>query len=224
MSDPSTSNLSGSGELITLADALRALPLAAPPEGAWSQLASSLAQSAAVASKRPVAPARRYRRFALPAALAAAIVAAVIAMLSPHVPHATKEIAQVEPAATKARPDASSVHNATNDANATNPELLTDAQNRSHVLERWLRDTGKDSAAQSAQDIAASAEIEDMIGIVDMQLADQPEDNAALPLWRRRVALLEDLATLRYGANLHQFKTGLLASETSDARHATWNN
>lgn len=223
MSDPSTSKLSGPGELIALPDALRALPLAAPPEGAWAQLATSLAQSARV-PKRPIAPARRYRRQLLPAALAAAVVAAVIAMLAPHVPHATTETAQVEPAATKTDSDASSVHNAANDANTTNSESLAAAQNRSHVLERWLRDTGNESAPQSAQDIAASAEIEDMIGIVDMQLADQSEDNASLPLWRRRVALLEDLATLRYGANLHQFKTGLLASETSDARHATWNN
>ena len=97
-------------------------------------------------------------------------------------------------------------------------------QSRSHALEHWLRETGGDSAPQSAQDLAASAEIEDMIGMVDVQLADQSEDDASLPLWRRRVALLEDLTTLRYGANLNHFKAGLLASETTDARHATWNN
>ena len=230
MSDPKTSRFSGPGELIALPDALRALPLAAPPEGAWSQLAASLAQSSLPA--RTADPRRPYRRFVLPAALAAAVVAAFVTTLALRMPAANgplgpsdaSGVLASQPAATVPAAGASSVHNVANDANGTNPQNLAAMQSRSHALERWLRETGKDSAPQSAQDLAASAELEDMIGIVDVQLADQSEDDASLPLWRRRIALLEDLATLRYGANLNQFKTGLLAVETNDARHATWNN
>jgi hypothetical protein len=222
MSDPNTA-LSESGKLIPLPEALRALPLAVPPEGGWSLLAASLAKSAPV---RGIAAGRRRRRYVLPVALAAAIVAGFIATLSLRLPRRTDATANVAASApaTKLPDAASSVHNVAKDANASDEEGLAAAQTRSHALERWLRDTGKDSTPQSAPDVAASAEIEDMIGIVDMQLADQPDGSASLPLWHRRVALLEDLATLRYGANLDQFDKALLASETGALRRATWNN
>jgi hypothetical protein len=208
--------------LIPLPDALRALPLATPPAGGWAQLAASLAQSQPVRATVH----SRSRRYALPVALAAAVVATFVTTLALRAPHAANEPARVAgtAAATKGDARASSVHNVANETNAHDPESLAAMQSRSHALEHWLRETGGDSAPQSAQDLAASAEIEDMIGMVDVQLADQSEDDASLPLWRRRVALLEDLATLRYGANMDHFKAGLLASETTDARHATWNN
>ncbi len=209
--------------MIPLPDALRALPLATPPAGGWGQLAASLAQSQPVPATVRSRPRRRY---VLPAALAAAVVAAFVTTLALRAPHAANEPARVAgtAAATKADAHASFVHNVANETNAHDPESLAAMQSRSHALEHWLRETGGDSAPQSAQDLAASAEIEDMIGMVDVQLADQSEDDVSLPLWRRRVALLEDLATLRYGANMDHFKAGLLASETTDARHATWNN
>lgn len=229
MSDSIQSSLPGAGELnarapMPLAEALRALPLAAPPESAWPRLAASLAQQ--VAHPRGANAARARRRYLLPAALAAAVAAAFVATASLRVGHVANGRLQVAggATATKLQTGASSIHDVANDANRTDAESLAAAQARSHALERWLRETGKDSAPQSAQDIAASAEIEDMIGMVDIELADRSEDNASLPLWRRRIALLEDLATLRYGANLDQFKSGLLASETNDARRATWNN
>jgi len=214
--------------LTPLPEALRALPLAMPPGGGWAQLAASIAASQplpAVASRRP------HHRFVLPAALAAAVIAAFVATMTLRAPHGADESSRVANAAsaTNAGSAASSVHNVANATNADDAEAnaiegLGPVQTRSHALERWLHETGSDSAPQSTSDLAASAEIEDMIGMVDVQLADQSDDAASLPLWRRRVALLEDLATLRYGANLSRFKTGLLASEATDARQATWNN
>ena len=69
-----------------------------------------------------------------------------------------------------------------------------------------------------------------MIGLVDVQLAapDASDDAAAMPLWRRRVALLEDLSILRYGANVMQFNNGLaaagLATDRNGATPVTWKN
>jgi hypothetical protein len=46
-----------------------------------------------------------------------------------------------------------------------------------------------------------------MIGLVDGQLNSAPRESE-LPLWRRRVALLEDLAALKY-ANYKMAETGV---------------
>ena len=43
----------------------------------------------------------------------------------------------------------------------------------------------------------AAVEVEDLIGLVDVQLTGARGDADALPLWRQRVALLEDLAAIR---------------------------
>ena len=43
----------------------------------------------------------------------------------------------------------------------------------------------------------AAVEVEDLIGLVDVQLGGARGDADALPLWRQRVALLEDLAAIR---------------------------
>jgi hypothetical protein len=227
MSDPNQHHGAGdvnTGELITVADALRALPQAAPPSGVWPQLAAQLAA-------QTVSPPRsRPRRWLVPAALAAGVVLACALLLRVPAPSAGGNLTATNPATA-----ASYVHNAANDTNTERPkpaaeENLAALQSRSHVLERWLRDTGAASAPKSAQDLAASAEIEDMIGLVDVQLAapDATNDSAALSLWRRRVALLEDLSMLRYGANVMQFKTGLAAAgivpDGTGATPVTWSN
>lgn len=241
MSDPNLSNDLGARELIALPDALRALPVAVPSASAWPALAASLAAQRSRDSGLGTRDSalRHNRRYALPAALAAAVVFAFAATVLLRMPgsHGMTAANPTEPIATKSAAPASSVHNATNETNETNAstqtrtqtESLAALQARSHTLERWLHDTGKDSAPQSAQDLAAGAEIEDMIGLIDVQLStsDASEETASLPLWLRRVALLEDLSTLRYGANLRQFKSGMFASEAAgDGRRAaaTWNN
>jgi len=191
------------GAVMPLPEALRALPQVAPAQSAWPQLAAELAaQNRTQAALDRVSP--RSRRYFVPAAIAAGIALAVLAtsllrqgplpsVLGPRV-------------ATVSQPAASSSTNAANTTNATNPQTAVDAgaqlaalQQRSQDLEHWLRETTRAAAPLSGQDLAAATEIEDMIGMVDMQLGAQ-QSNGGLPLWRHRVALLEDLTVLRYSS------------------------
>ena len=191
------------GAVMPLPEALRALPQVAPAQSAWPQLAAELvAQNRARAALDRVSP--RNRRYFVPAAIAAGIALAVLA---------TSLLRQGPPpsalgprVATVSQPPASSSTNAANTTNATNPQTAVDAgaqlaalQQRSQDLEHWLRETTRAAAPLSGQDLAAATEIEDMIGMVDMQLGAQ-QSNGGLPLWRHRVALLEDLTVLRYSS------------------------
>jgi hypothetical protein len=187
------------GALMPLPEALRALPQVAPAQNAWPQLAAQLAAKSAVRDR--VTPGRRQRYF-VPAAIAAGIVLAAIAT----------QIRGPQPSALSPNPAtvsqlaASSSTNAANTTNATNTQAAADAgvqlaalQQRSQDLEHWLQETARAAAPLSGQDLAAATEIEDMIGMVDMQLGAQ-QSNGGLPLWRHRVALLEDLTVLRYSS------------------------
>ena len=177
---------------LSLAHALRALPLAAPQRDLWQTLAAELAPQVRK-------PARR--RFAVPAAIAAGVLALAAALLLPRSrEHASPQVATVAPLA------ASSVANGANAANGTNaknpaaadPEAqLIALETRSQQLERWLSETRAAAAPLPGQDLAAAAELEDLIGLVDVELAAAARKEA-LPLWRYRVNLLEDLTALRY--------------------------
>jgi hypothetical protein len=194
MSDPNT------GSRLTLGDALRALPPLAPQRDVWAQLAGELAVPA---------PARPRWRYAVPAALAASVIAAAAAFVVMRTPHApAMPLATVAPVGASNTTNDANVAKAANAANATNVQSATvdtDAQlialeTRSQALERWLSDTRDAAAPLPGQDLAAAAEIEDLIGLVDVELADTTRKDAA-PLWRRRVNLLEDLTALRYSNN-----------------------
>ena len=184
-----------------LPEALRALPQVAPAQSAWPQLAAQLAAQSGVRDR--VSPRRRYF---IPAAIAAGILLALIAsplLLQLRGPQPSALSPQP---ATIPQPVASTNTNATNTTNATNPQTAADSgvqlaalQQRSQELEHWLRETSRAAAPLSGQDLAAATEIEDMIGMVDMQLGAQ-QSNGGLPLWRHRVALLEDLTVLRYSS------------------------
>jgi hypothetical protein len=191
------------GAVMPLPEALRALPQVAPAQSAWPQLA---AQLAAKSTARARATLRRRQRYFVPAAIAAGIVLALIAT------PLLLQLRSPRPSALGAEPAtipqlaASSSANATNTANATNAQTTADAgaqlaalQQRSQELEHWLHETARAAAPLSGQDLAAATEIEDMIGMVDMQLGAQ-QSNGGLPLWRHRVALLEDLTVLRYSS------------------------
>jgi len=183
------------GALMPLPEALRALPQVAPAQSAWPQLA---AQLAAQGARDGVSPRRRHF---VPAAIAAGIVLAVVAtallQLGPQPSALSPQVATVS------QPAASSSTNAANTTNATNPQTagaqLAALQQRSQELEHWLRETTRTAGPLSGQDLAAATEIEDMIGMVDVQLGAQ-QSNGGLPLWRHRVALLEDLTVLRYSS------------------------
>jgi len=183
------------GALMPLPEALRALPQVAPAQSAWPQLAATLAAQGARDRVK------QRRRHLLPAAIAAGIALAVAATTLLH--FSPQPSALGPQLATVSQPAASSSTNAANTTNATNPqtaiEQLAALQQRSQELEQWLRETTRAAAPLSGQDLAAATEIEDMIGMVDMQLGAQ-QSNGGLPLWQRRVALLEDLTVLRYSS------------------------
>jgi len=184
-----------------LPEALRALPQVAPAQSAWPQLAAQLAAQAGTRNR--LSPRRRYF---IPAAIAAGVALAAIAtplLLQLRSPRPSALSPQL---ATVSQPAASSSTNAANITNVTTSQTATSTgaqlaalQQRSQELEHWLRETARAAAPLSGQDLAAATEIEDMIGMVDMQLGAQ-QSNGGLPLWRHRVALLEDLTVLRYSS------------------------
>jgi hypothetical protein len=189
---------------IKLGDALRALPLAAPGRDGWPALAAQLARNC-----NPARPRRRAWHYAVPVALAAGLgLALVVSHLLRHPPTtAVTTIATVAPVNTSSAlnsagngsvgVDAANMTNATNIQNRESTVAqLAAAQTRSQALERWLRDTRHAASPLPSQDLVAASEIENLIGLVDVELASAP--TRALPLWQRRVALLEDLTALRY--------------------------
>lgn len=192
----------------SLPEALRSLPQVAPEQSAWPQLAAQLAAQGIARKAATVPapkPARRNRRWAVPAALAAGIVLAAVAwpLLQRPAPAAGAPVATAAPAAASIQTNAANTANVTStqsspDARSADAQLAS-LQQHSQALERWLRETGRAAAPLSSQDLAAAAEIEDMIGLVDGQLNSTRQDSE-LPLWQRRVALLEDLTALRYSS------------------------
>ncbi|MGE5167328.1 MAG: hypothetical protein ACM3KT_01750 [Deltaproteobacteria bacterium] len=170
---------------VTLGDALRALPLAAPPSDEWTLLRERMQPL----QMRPSA----WRRYALPAALAAALAGAFVVLRAPK-PTAPATIAHVAASSSTNGTEADTIQNA---QLAASPARLAQLQQRSQALERWLRETGRDAAPLQGQDLAAATEIENLIGLVDVELT-APRQVRAQALWQRRVGLLEDLAALRY--------------------------
>jgi hypothetical protein len=194
---------------LKLPDALRALPQVAPGRSAWPELAARLAAAPGVvaparAADRARAATLARRRYFVPAALAAAAVLAFAALQLQQ-----GRLARTQPAAvaTVAPAAASSVENAANSTNASDAapgsgagaERIAALQQRSQALEHWLRETAGSGTPLPGEDLAAATEIEDMIGLVDMQLGAGSRDSG-LALWKRRVALLEDLTALRYSS------------------------
>jgi hypothetical protein len=153
-----------------LAAALRALPESAPMPDLWPGIARSL-------------DARRRRpwRYALPVALAAGIA---LAFVLPKV--IDRDATITEPATPVAKTSAP----------ASGADELSRLHRRSESLERWIAAVAA-RAPQDGRDLMAAVEVEDLIGLVDVQLGGARTDSDALPLWRQRVALLEDLAAIR---------------------------
>jgi len=150
-----------------LAAALRALPDAAPMPDLWPELARSL-------------DARRGRpwRYALPVALAAGIA---LALVLPRLAHREAP----------AQPVVANIAAPVNGA-----DELAQLHTRSQSLERWIAAVAA-RAPQDGRDLMAAVEVEDLIGLIDVQLGGARTPSDALPLWRQRVALLEDLAAIR---------------------------
>jgi hypothetical protein len=158
-----------------LASALRALPQVAPEPDLWPELAQALA-----ASRR--AP-RRRRMVAL--ALAASVAA--VALLLPRTSLVEREPATPATAAASVTPAG---------ADDRGVDEIASLHQRSQTLERWIACVSA-HAPQDGRNLMAAVELEDLIGLVDLQLGATRGPADALPLWRQRVALLEDLATVR---------------------------
>lgn len=156
----------------TLAAALRALPGAAPQPDLWPDLARSLQRR----QRRSVPRAR----WLVPAALAAGLALVLLW------PQATLR---------QRAPDAATAAAGPADARV---DEIDDLRQRSQALERWVAALAA-NAPQDSRDLMAAVEVEDLIGLVDLQLGAARNRADALPLWRQRVALLEDLATIRVG-------------------------
>ena len=165
----------------SLAAALRALPQATPQPDLWPELARSLNLR-----RRPA-----QWRYALPAALAAGVALAVLLprwSFEPNVASAptAPKVAIATPGPTTAQQPDDRVE-------------LDTLHQRSQSLERWIA-AFTANAPQDSRDLMAAVEVEDLIGLVDVQLDSVRGDGDALPLWRQRVALLQDLATIRGNA------------------------
>ncbi len=149
---------------------LRSLPPVEPALDLWPVLAAARQAEA----RRSL---RRRRLFAIAAAIA------VVALVPSLMRHGDTHVDPVSPSTTSA-------HDVPSRSDAD------ELRERSRQLERWLAAAGE-RAPQDARTLMAVAELEDLVGLVDMQLSAARNDAEALPLWRQRVALLEDLAVTR---------------------------
>lgn len=163
-----------------LAAALRGLPESAPQPDLWPAIIGS------------VAARRRSRwRYAIPAALAAAVA---LAVLLPKWSTRNIEAPRTTPLAS-----APASETPASTPTVSPADEISNLNQRSRTLERWIAAVAA-RAPQDGRDLMAAVEVEDLIGLVDVQLGGARGDVDALPLWRQRVALLEDLAAIRGNA------------------------
>lgn len=187
-------------EASPLALALRALPDAAPQPDAWPALARALERR-----RPPARPRHRHVAWLVPTALAAAFAWALL------MPHAAPVADRPAPA-----PIAATDAGASGDATilAARAEL-SQLRERSQSLERWIAAVSA-HAAQDSRGLMAAVEMQDLIGLVDVQLNATRDPADALPLWRQRIALLEELAVIRgSGIAIAANVEGAMAGEPS---------
>jgi len=166
-----------------LGEALRALPLSTPSESAWPALQAALLAAQVAKPRRP----SRWH-IALPIALAAGLALALLLPRVATTPTAPPTIVKVTTPTTNAV--------AAKDSSAEIAAL----RDQSQRLEIWLQRVADANAPLAGQDLMAAADVEDLIGLVDVQLASAGEQPQALSLWRQRIALLEDLGSIRTAA------------------------
>lgn len=156
-----------------LVAALRALPLAAPKRSVFAELERELANASASAARPPRRPRGAW------IALAATLVAAIAGVRLFH-PQDLGGAAEPSPS-----PDT----------------LALIAQ--SQQLDEMLATLDARSVPIDAESAMASAELEDLIGLTDLQLNAARRDDEAQALWSRRVDLMTRLAATRAGSALN---------------------
>jgi len=146
---------------------LRAMPVLAPRESAWSALAAELAKT----PRQQQAPRRNWPIWI---GLAATLLAAVagVRLLAP-------DDAQVD--GSDNRPSA---------------EILALIR-QSQQLDETIAMLDARSVPMDGTSAMASAELENLIGLTDLQLNAVSRDDEAQALWSRRVALMTRLANAR---------------------------
>lgn len=163
MADISYRNSPRDGDL---AAALAALPLAAPVQPAWPQLAAAFEQR----TRR-----KRQARFAM--AFAAAAVLALAVGLG------RMQLAQEAPGAGRA---------VATTADATTTNLIA----RNVEMQAMLRGFDTRTVPLDGEAALASARLEDLIAMLDLELGEAGPDEAQA-LWSQRLVLLQELATVR---------------------------
>jgi protein involved in temperature-dependent protein secretion len=83
-------------------------------------------------------------------------------------------------------------------APAAGASALDQAIAANQALEAALRGAARPGVLDGRAAIA-NAELEDLIGMLDLELSDTRDDARASALWRERAQLLEELAGLRTG-------------------------
>lgn len=220
MSDrASTTDLSAD----TLTRRLRDLPPATPPADSWATLASSLRahglvrddgdgdastgsrgglahESLRPRDSRRASPARR--RW-LAAGIAAVLALCTLVLVPANRTERTVAALPTTPTPTPTSPTRTAA-----------ADEFTALRNESSRIEEWLRTLKADETPLDGRSLMAATEIEDMIGLIDLQLAagnDASNDTQAL--WRERVGLLRDLAAVRTTYSLAG--TGIAANGTA---------
>jgi hypothetical protein len=151
-----------------LAAALRALPAPTPPRSAWPDLAARLA-----------ARRRRARTRWIGAGLAAGVTLAL------GLAFALRSTDAVAPTAGVAHTESTPVP-------ADNALIA-----RNQQLEEALRRADARALPLDGGAALASAEIEDLIGMVDLELSYVSDRDNARALWRQRLDLMQQLAEVR---------------------------
>lgn len=161
----------------TLGAALRELPSEAPPRDMWP-----LVKARARRRRRM----RHGGRIALPAALAAGLALAIWLPM--------------RHAATQQSPSRTTPV-ATHSTDHHDVRQLAQWRRHSQRLQTLVQRLDKAGTPLSGRALANAADLQDQIGMVDLQLNVARSPRAQLPLWRQRVFLLKRLATLHLMAD-----------------------
>jgi len=152
-----------------LAAAMRALPLAAPAGSEWPRLAEAFAARA----RR-----RRQARYAVAFATAAVLALAVgLGRLQ-----LAQPVTGTSPATV---------------ATATTSEGNAALIARNQELQAMLRGFAAQNAPTDGEAALASARLEDLIAMLDVELGDAGTGDEARALWQQRLVLLQELANVR---------------------------